>query len=49
MSYYRCWYSNGAAVVIRAYSASDARWEAEEQAERDGRPGLSVVRVEEVD
>jgi len=46
MTVWRCWYSNGAAVLVPAYSEADARWEAEEMAERDGHPGLSVTRVE---
>lgn len=43
---WRCWYSNGSAVLVDAHTEADARHDAEELAERDGYPGLSVVRVE---
>jgi hypothetical protein len=46
MKCWRCWYSNGAAVLIDAHNKDDARQMAKEQAARDGYPGLSVSRVE---
>lgn len=46
MQRYLVTYSNGSATVIWAYSPKDALIEAEEQATRDGHPGLSAVSAE---
>jgi hypothetical protein len=46
MKCYRCWFSNGSAVLIDAHSPEDAKQIAEEEAAECGKPGLSVDRVE---
>jgi hypothetical protein len=48
MNTYRVWYDNGAAVLVNAHTAQDAKNEAEEMATADGRPGLRVTRVEDL-
>ena len=48
MKTYRVWYDNGAAVLVNANTADDARAMALEQADRDGYPGLKVERVEDI-
>ena len=48
MKTYRVWYDNGAAVLVHAHTAADARAMALEQADRDGYHGLKVERVEDI-
>lgn len=48
MKTYRVWYDNGAAVLVNANTADDAKAMALEQADRDGYPGLAVERVEDI-
>lgn len=48
MKTYRVWYDNGAAVLVNANTADDARQLALEQATADGYEGLSVAQVEQL-
>ena len=48
MHTYRVFYSNVTAALFNAYTPGDAQRMAEEQAARDGYPGLSVESVEEL-
>ena len=43
MSTWLVTFSNGARVQVEAYSAAEAKREAERQADRDGFPGLSAI------
>ena len=48
MKTYRVWYDNGAAVLVNAHTADDARAMALEMADRDGYRGLGIERVEDI-
>jgi len=46
MNCWRCWFNNGAAVLVDAETEQDARRIAENQAILDGYGGLTVKKVE---